>query len=97
VTEQFLLGEVSRRPKMPAHRIIYLYITGKLPEPDLRLGNCRVFAESDVLGLAMAVAMNPTLDLRQSGHQAGLEPPAPHHHRYNGPFCGFARGFRELP
>jgi hypothetical protein len=56
MTEQlFLIGEVSRRLDVKPHRIAYLYITRKLPEPELRLGNRRVFTEADVKLIAEAL------------------------------------------
>jgi DNA-binding transcriptional MerR regulator len=53
MTQQlYLMSDVSRMLGVPAHRIAYLFMTRKLPEPQLRLGNRRVFSRSDVQKLA---------------------------------------------
>lgn len=51
----FLIGDVSRRLNVPPHRIAYLYLTRKLPEPALRLGNRRIFTEADVRRIVEAL------------------------------------------
>jgi hypothetical protein len=56
MTQQlFLISDVSRQLNVPQHRIAYLFITRKLPEPQLRLGNRRVFTLSDVQRVAKAL------------------------------------------
>lgn len=50
-----LIGEVSRRLEVPPHRIAYLFLTRKLAEPELQLGNRRVFTEADVRHIAQAL------------------------------------------
>jgi len=56
VTQQlFLISEVSRQLNVPQHRIAYLFMTRKLPEPQLRLGNRRVFTLADVQRVAKAL------------------------------------------
>jgi DNA-binding transcriptional MerR regulator len=56
MTQQlFLISEVSRQLNVPAHRIAYLYSTRKLPEPQLRLGNRRVFTLTDLQRVAKAL------------------------------------------
>jgi DNA-binding transcriptional MerR regulator len=56
MTEQlFLIGDVSRRLDVKPHRIAYLYLTRKLQEPALRLGNRRIFTEADVKRIAEAL------------------------------------------
>jgi DNA-binding transcriptional MerR regulator len=57
IDELFLIGEVSRRLNVPAHRIAYLFLTRKLAEPELRLGNRRVFNEADVRRIAVALGL----------------------------------------
>jgi DNA-binding transcriptional MerR regulator len=53
MTQQlYLMSDVSRLLGVPAHRIAYLFMTRKLPEPQLRLGNRRVFSRSDVQRVA---------------------------------------------
>lgn len=51
----FLISDVSRMLGVPAHRIAYQYMTRKLPEPQLRLGNRRVFSLVDVHKVAKAL------------------------------------------
>ena len=56
MTQQlYLIGDVSRMLGVPAHRIAYLFMTRKLAEPQLRLGNRRVFSRSDVQRVAKAL------------------------------------------
>jgi hypothetical protein len=56
MTQQlYLISDVSRMLGVPAHRIAYLFMTRKLPEPSLRLGNRRVFDRSDVRRVARAL------------------------------------------
>jgi DNA-binding transcriptional MerR regulator len=56
MTQQlFLISEVSRQLNVPQHRIAYLFMTRKLPEPQLRLGNRRVFTLEDVRKVAKAL------------------------------------------
>ena len=51
----FLISDVSRMLGVPAHRIAYQYMTRKLPEPSLKLGNRRVFTITDVYKVAKAL------------------------------------------
>jgi DNA-binding transcriptional MerR regulator len=51
----FLISDVSRMLGVPAHRIAYQYMTRKLEEPSLRLGNRRVFTLVDVHKAAKAL------------------------------------------
>jgi DNA-binding transcriptional MerR regulator len=56
MTQQlYLTGDVSRMLGVRAHRIAYLFVTRKLTEPQLRLGNRRVFSRSDVQRVAKAL------------------------------------------
>jgi DNA-binding transcriptional MerR regulator len=56
MTQQlYLISDVSRMLGVPAHRIAYLFMTRKLPEPQLRLGNRRMFTRSDVQRVAKAL------------------------------------------
>ncbi len=41
--ELFLLGDISRKLKVPQHRIVYLFASQAVQEPKLTLGNRRVF------------------------------------------------------
>jgi hypothetical protein len=51
----FLISDVSRMLGVPAHRIAYQYMTRKLPEPALKLGNRRVFTLEDLRKVAKAL------------------------------------------
>lgn len=51
----YLISDVSRMLDVPAHRIAYLFMTRKLSEPRLRLGNRRVFSRADVERVAKAL------------------------------------------
>jgi len=51
----FLISDVSRQLNVPPHRIAYLFMTRKLAEPQLRLGNRRVFTMEDVRRVAKAL------------------------------------------
>lgn len=48
----FLLGEVATLLDVKPYKVAYLYLTRKLPEPKLRLGNRRVFTTADVEAVA---------------------------------------------
>ena len=41
--ELYLLGDISRKLKVPQHRIVYLFASQRVAEPRLTLGNRRVF------------------------------------------------------
>jgi hypothetical protein len=41
--ELFLLGDISKKLKVPQHRIVYLFASQAVTEPKLTLGNRRVF------------------------------------------------------
>jgi len=53
--ELFLISDVAKRLDVPPHRVAYLFITRKLPEPKLRLGNRRVFTHADANDVAKAL------------------------------------------
>jgi hypothetical protein len=56
MTQQlYLMSDVSRMLGVPAHRIAYLLMTRKVPEPPLRLGNRRMFSLADVQRVAKAL------------------------------------------
>lgn len=41
--EQFLLNDAAKRLSLPAHVLSYAISSGKLPEPEVRLNNKRIF------------------------------------------------------
>lgn len=51
----FLISDVARQLQVPPHRVAYLFMTRKLTEPALRLGNRRVFTIGDVQRVAKAL------------------------------------------
>jgi len=56
MTQQlFLISDVSRMLGVPAHRIAYQFMTRKLTEPALKLGNRRLFTLYDVQRVAKAL------------------------------------------
>jgi hypothetical protein len=53
--ELFLISDVTKRLNVPPHRVAYLFLTRKLPEPKLRLGNRRVFTVGEARRVAKAL------------------------------------------
>ncbi len=53
--ELFLISDVAKRLDVPPHRVAYLFLTRKLPEPKLRLGNRRLFTIGDAKRVAKAL------------------------------------------
>jgi DNA-binding transcriptional MerR regulator len=47
-----LLGDVARTLRVPPHRIVYLFSSGQLQEPAMRLGSRRIFTFADMLRVA---------------------------------------------
>ena len=71
MTEQLMLiSELSRRLDVPAHRIAYLFVTRKLVEPKLRLGNRRVFATGDCRRVAKALGKEWIAEERPAAKEA---------------------------
>ena len=48
----YSLKDVARLLKVRSHRVGYAVSSGAIPEPDLRLGNKRIFSTEDVQRLA---------------------------------------------
>ena len=56
MTQQlFLISDVARQLGVANHRIAYLYMTRKLTEPQLKLGNRRIFTLDDIRKVAKAL------------------------------------------
>ena len=53
----YLMGELSKRLNVPPYRIAYLLTTRQLPEPK-RVGNRRVFTETDARQVAKALGIS---------------------------------------
>lgn len=52
MNQYYLLGDVARTLKVPPHRIVYLFSSGQLPEPEMRLGSRRIFQFPDLVRIA---------------------------------------------
>jgi DNA-binding transcriptional MerR regulator len=52
----YLMGDLSKRLNVPPYRIAYLLTTRQLPEPK-RVGNRRVFTETDARQVAKALGI----------------------------------------
>ncbi len=48
----YSLKDVAKLLKVRSHRVGYAVSSGAIPEPDLRLGNKRIFSTQDVQRLA---------------------------------------------
>lgn len=53
----YLIGDLSKRLNVPPYRIAYLLTTGQLPEPK-RIGNRRIFTETDARQVAKALGVS---------------------------------------
>ncbi|HLW65255.1 MAG TPA: MerR family transcriptional regulator [Gemmataceae bacterium] len=51
----YLISDVAKRLDVPPHRVAYLFLTRKLAEPKMRLGNRRIFTEADVRRVCKAL------------------------------------------
>ena len=57
MNELYLLGDVARKLNVKPYKIAYLYVTRCLPEPELRLGNKRVFSNVDAERIALKLGL----------------------------------------
>ncbi len=55
--ELFLISDVAKRLDVRPHRVAYLFLTRKLVEPKLRMGNRRVFTNGDAKRVAKALGL----------------------------------------
>jgi|LakMenEpi03Aug12_release.lakeMendotaPanAssembly.Ray.scaffolds.fasta_scaffold212717_2 hypothetical protein len=55
--ELFLLGDISRKLKVPQHRIVYLFASQRVTEPKLTLGKRRVFTVEECRVIADKLGM----------------------------------------
>ena len=53
--ELFLISDVARRLDVPPYKVAYLFLTRRLVEPKLRLGNRRIFTNGDAKRVAKAL------------------------------------------
>ena len=61
--KHYLLAEVSKLVGRKPHQIIYLLTSGKIPEPEQRIGNRRLFSAEDVIRLARHFKVTPKWDV----------------------------------
>jgi hypothetical protein len=64
--EHFLLGEVAKILRRKPHQIVHLLTTGKIPEPQVRIANKRLFVIEDVERLARHFRVTPNWDAIES-------------------------------
>jgi hypothetical protein len=57
--KHFLLGDVARILDRKPHQIVHLLTSRKLPEPEQRIGNRRLFSAEDVTRLARHFKVTP--------------------------------------
>ena len=57
--KHFLLGEVGKIVARKPHQIVHLLTTGKIPEPEQRIANKRLFLAEDVERLARHFRVSP--------------------------------------
>jgi hypothetical protein len=57
--KHFLLGEVGKIVARKQHQIVHLLTTGKIPEPEQRIANKRLFSAEDVERLARHFRVSP--------------------------------------
>lgn len=62
--ELYLISDVARTLDVPPHRVAYLFLTRKLEEPKLRLGNRRVFTHDDATRVANALGKSWTIETK---------------------------------
>lgn len=51
----YLISDVAKRLDVRPHKVSYLFLTRKLEEPALRLGNRRIFTAADARRVAKAL------------------------------------------
>ena len=57
--KHYLLGEVAKLLNRRPHQIVHLLTTGKIPEPQQRISNKRLFTEADITRLARHFKVTP--------------------------------------
>ena len=57
--KHFLLGEVGKVLGRKPHQIVHLLVSGKIPEPQARIGNRRLFVAEDIARLARHFRVSP--------------------------------------
>jgi hypothetical protein len=85
VRDHFLLGEVARILKRKPHQVVYPMVTGKIPEPQMRLAGKRLFTVEDVDRLARHFRVTPNWTAPQSA-SADASPQLPERLTLRSPF-----------
>jgi hypothetical protein len=57
--KHYLLGETAKLVGRKPHQIVHLLTTGKIPEPEQRISNKRLFTSNDVIRLARHFKVAP--------------------------------------
>ena len=67
----FSMKDVARILRVQPYQIAYLFNTNRVPEPELRLGNRRIFAPKDIKRLAakLAVALPDNFEGGKENHE----------------------------
>jgi hypothetical protein len=73
MTQQFLLGEAAKILGRRPHQVAYSVTSGRVPEPEQRIANKRLFSEKDVRRLARLFGVTP--DWSAAGRDAGVGEP----------------------
>jgi hypothetical protein len=73
MTQQFLLGEAAKILGRRPHQVAYSVTSGKIPEPEQRIANKRLFSERDIRRLARLFGVTP--DWSAAGRDAGVGEP----------------------
>ena len=69
--QHYLLGEVSRVLGRKPHQIVHLLTSGKVPEPQQRISNKRLFTEADITRLARHFKVTPKWAVMESTPDGG--------------------------
>ena len=69
--KHFLLGEVATLLNRKPHQIVHLLTTGKIPEPQQRISNKRLFTEADITRLARHFKVTPKWAVMESTPDGG--------------------------
>src|SRR5271157_2254688 len=64
--QHFLLGDVARILNRKPYQVVHLLTTGKIPEPEQRIANKRVFSAEDVTRLARHFKVTPKWAVMES-------------------------------
>jgi hypothetical protein len=83
--QHYLLGEVSKVLGRQPHHVTHVLTTGKVPEPEQRLANKRLFTQGDVLALSKHFGVAPKWSALDSA-SAIAEPDSPQRLTLRPPF-----------